>query len=418
MRSVRGKLAVRRARGTGIALCLGLSALLVPLSATARDQQPIRIGVIAPFAAIPGASIVNGAELAVDDINAAGGIDGRKIELFKYDDHFSAAEGVRAFQRAVTQDHIVAMVGGFASEVVLALQPWAARTHTPFVTTGTGATEITKNVREHYDLNKYTFQEWLNSDFDAQSVCDFAKDELVPKGARTAVVMSEDAAWTKPLQAAYLRCLPRVGVKVLGHIRFAKETKDFTPLYNKIEKLHPDMLIAGWAHVGIAPTIQWHDQHVPGILAGINAQAGSGAFWKATNGAAQDVITEAAAAPGEALTSTTVAFTKAYMKRFKVIPAYNAYSTYDALHVLKRAIERAHSTKPNALVKALEKTDYVGTIGRVEFFSRNARYAHGMKYGKRYVTGSMIQWQNGKQVAIWPPKAATGSAVLPKFSGG
>jgi len=152
----------RRCRGTEAALAVALTlvAVLVPARAIAASASgPIRIGVIAPFAAIPGKSIVNGAELAVAKINASGGINGRRVRLFKYDDHFSTTRGVRAFQRAVNQDHVVAMVGGFSSEVVLALQPWSGRLHVPFLTTGTGATQITRNVREHYQRNKYTFHE-------------------------------------------------------------------------------------------------------------------------------------------------------------------------------------------------------------------------------------------------------------------
>ena len=116
--------------------------------------------------------------------------------------------------------------------------------------------------------------------------------------------------------------------------------------------------------------------------------------------------------PGETLTPKTEPFTDAYTKKFGTTPAYNAYSTDDAINVLARAIERAHTTRANALVKALEKTDYVGTFGRVEFYGPKAKYAHGMKYGKGYVTGTMFQWQNGKQVPIWPTQAATAKPEL------
>ncbi|HUW37998.1 MAG TPA: ABC transporter substrate-binding protein [Rhodocyclaceae bacterium] len=396
------------------ALCAAAVAvgMVFGMGSAQAAVAPIRIGVIAPFAAIDGASIINGAELAVDEINASGGIDGRKVELFKYDNHASATDGVRAFQRAVKQDHVVAMVGTFISEVALAMQPWSARLHTPFIVTGAASTDITKNVREHYSRNKYTFHEWINSYYLGRSVCDFAQDVLAPAGASRAVVMSEDAAWTKPLDASYLECLPKAGLKVVDHIRFAPDTNDFTPIFNKIEGLHANVIIAGWAHVGVKPTVQWHDQHVPVQLAGISAQAGASTFWKATNGATEGVISESSAVPGEKLTSKTEPFTEAYTQKFGTTPAYNAYSTDDAIYVLKQAIERAHSTNANALVKALEKTDYVGTFGRVEFYGPKAKYAHGMKYGKGYVTGTMFQWQNGKQVPIWPTQAATAKPEL------
>jgi branched-chain amino acid transport system substrate-binding protein len=101
--------------------CSALFLAAAPADA-ASSKPPINVGVIAPFAAIDGASIINGAEIAVDDINAHGGIDGRPIKLFKYDDKASTTDGVRAFQRAVEQDHVVAMIGAFTSEVALATE--------------------------------------------------------------------------------------------------------------------------------------------------------------------------------------------------------------------------------------------------------------------------------------------------------
>ncbi len=397
------------------ALALG-GFVLAGAPAQAASKEPINVGVIAPFSAIDGASIVNGAEMATDDINARGGIDGRPIKLFKYDNHASSTEGVRAFQRAVHEDHVVAMIGSWISEVALAMEPWSGRLRTPFIITGAASTDITKHVRDDYKTYKYTFHEWLNSAFLADSVCDSSRDLLVKGlGFKTAVVMSEDAAWTQPLDDEYLKCLPKIGLKVLDHIRVSPDTTDFTPIFNKIEADHPDVIITGIAHVGLKPTVQWHDQQVPIPMAGISAQASASTFWQRTNGATEGVITETAAVKDAALTPKTIAFTEAYAKRFGTTPAYNAYSTDDAFYVLKAAIERAHSTNPDKLVAALEKTDYVGNIGRVEFFPPGAQYAHGMKYGKDYITGAIFQWQHGDQVALWPESVAKAKIVFPSF---
>ncbi len=111
-------------------IALALVCLPAP-ELQAQTKEPIRIGIIAEESAIGGAGIVNGARLAVDAINAAGGVDGRKLEITQYDDHSSAADAVRAFQRAVSQDRVVAVIGTYITEVALALQPWAARTHVP-----------------------------------------------------------------------------------------------------------------------------------------------------------------------------------------------------------------------------------------------------------------------------------------------
>ena len=74
-------------------------------------------------------------------------------------------------------------------------------------------------------------------------------------------------------------------------MRFNPDTNDFTPIFNKLETFHPDIIMTGIGHVGVRPTIQWHSQEVPLPMAGISAQATNPAFWKDTNGAADGVVT-------------------------------------------------------------------------------------------------------------------------------
>ena len=390
--------------------------LLAGGPAAAASKPPINVGVVSSFSTIDGAGVLNGAEMAVDAINASGGIDGRQIKLFKYDEHASTTEGVRAFQRAVNEDHVVALIGTWISEVSLAMEPWSGRLKTPFIVTGAASTDITKHVRDDYKDYKYTFHMWLNSTFLADSVCDSSRDLLVKGlGFKTAVIAAEDAAWTTPLQAEYQKCLPAAGLKVLDAIRFSPDTTDFTPIFDKIESEHPNVIITGMGHVGLKPTVQWHDQQVPILMAGVSAQASASTFWQRTNGATEGVITETAAGPGVALTPKTVAFTDAYTKRFNTTPAYAAYTTNDSFHLLKAAIERAKSTNADKLVAALEKTNYVGTVGRIQFYPPGAKYAHGLKYGKQYVTGIMIQWQDGKQLPVWPASVAKAKIIFPSF---
>jgi branched-chain amino acid transport system substrate-binding protein len=385
-------------------------------TAGAAASGPIKIGVIGEASAIAGASITKAAQLAADDINKAGGIDGRKVEVVIYDDHSSATDAVRAFQRAVKQDHVVAVVASYISEVALAIEPWAARLHTPFITPGAASTLISKNVHDNYDKNKYTFHGYINSAFQADGVCAFSHDVLAGKlHMKTAAIMSEDAAWTTPLDAEFAKCLPKAGLKVVDHIRFNPDTTDFTPIFNKIESKHPDVIETGMAHVGVQPTVQWHDQQVPVPMAGISAQASTNTFWKDTNGGADGVITYTAATPDVALTPKTVPFAKAYEKRFGASPSYSGYASYDAVEVIADAIKRAKSTDPDKMVAAMEKTDLVGTQGRIQFYGKDSQYAHALKYGKGLVTGLFIQWQKGKQVPIWPDSVAKAKVEFPSF---
>jgi branched-chain amino acid transport system substrate-binding protein len=391
------------------AIAAGLALACAPASAA----DPIKIGVISEEAAVAGASIVRAAQMAADEINSRGGVNGSKIEIITYDDHSSAADAVRAFQRAANQDHVNAVIVSYISEVVLAVEPWAGRLHMPTVTPGAASNDISKHVHDDYDHLKYMFHGWLTSGFIAQAICDASHDNLVDKlHMKTAVVMSEDAAWTTPLDAQYLECLPKAGLQVLDHIRFNPDTTDFSPIFRQLESKNPDVIITGISHVGVQPTVQWHDQQVPIPMAGQSSQATTSSFWKDTNGATEGVITASAAAPGVALSPSTIPFVEAYVKRFGDSPSYAGFTSYDEVNYIADAIKRAGSTDPDKMVDALEKTDYVGTVGRVQFYGKDSVYTHAMKYGKGFVTGVEIQWQDGKQVCIWPADSVLREAAF------
>jgi branched-chain amino acid transport system substrate-binding protein len=405
-----------RTRTTTLALSLVAAGTALTLPYAAQAADPIKIGVIAEAASIAGAAIPNAAQMAADEINAKGGVDGRQIQIVTYDDHSSSTDAVRAFQRAASDDKVHAVIASYISEVVLALEPWAARLHMPMVTPGAASNEISQVIKKDYAHNKYTFHGYLTSAFLAESVCDAAKQLLVGDlHMKSAVVMSEDAAWTTPLDVGYLECLPKIGIKVVDHIRFSPDTTDFTPIFNKIEGEKPDVIITGISHVGVQPTVQWQSQQVPIPMFGISSQATSSTFWKDTNGAADGVLFQSVAAPGAAITPTAVSFTDTYTKRFGVTPAYDGNTAYDEVYYIADAIKRAGSTDPDKMVEALEKTDYVGTIGRVQFYGKDDAFPHAMKQGADFVPGLLVQWQDGKQVTIWPPNVATAKLKFPGF---
>ena len=396
--------------------CAVFTLALAPLSVSAQTSEPIKIGVIAEAQAVAGSSIPLAAQLAADEINAAGGLDGRKIEIFSYDNHSSAAESVRAFQRAVNEDHVNAVIASYVSEVVLALEPWTGRLKTVMITPGAASDVITQNIAKDYDHLKYTFHGYATSTSIAEATCAAAKDLLVDHLKMTsAVVMSEDAAWTTPLDAEYLKCLPNIGLKVLDHIRVSPDTTDFTPIFNKIEGEKPDVIITGISHVGVQPTVQWKQQQVPIPMFGVSSQASNSSFWNDTNGAVEGVLYQAFSGPDVAVTPKTLPFVAAFKKRYGNFPSYCGYTAYDEVFYIADAIKRAGSTDPDKLVEALEKTDYVGTIGRVQFKGRDTPYPHALKIGPGTITGLMLQWQSGKQVNLWPVNVANGKLKFPSF---
>src|ERR1700728_4085486 len=378
------------ARSAVLRGALGAASAALMLAAAqpawADDPAPIKIGVIAEAQAVAGSSIPQAAQIAADEINAEGGVDGRKIEIVSYDNHSSSAESVRAFQRAVNEDHVNAVIGSYISEVVLALEPWAGRLKTVFITPGAASDVITQNIAKDYEHNKYTFHGYLTSGALSGLVCDAAKDMLVDGlKMKTAVIMSEDAAWTTPLDAGYEACLPKIGLKVLDHIRFSPDTTDFTPIFNKIEGQKPDVIITGISHVGVQPTVQWKSQQVPIPMFGV------------------------------AVTPKTLPFVNAFSKKYGNMPSYAGYTAYDDVYIIADAVRRAGSLDSDKLVDAMEKTDYVGTIGRVQFLPKGDPHVHGLKTGEGLITGLMLQWQDGKQVNMWPATLANGKLEFPPF---
>ena len=321
---------------------------------------------------------------------------------------------MRAFQRAVEQDHVKAIVATFISEVALAVEPWAGRLHMPTITPGSASDLIAEHVHDHYARLKYMFQGWLTAPILAELVCDSAHDLFVDGlHMKTAAIMSEDADWTKPLDAGYRSCLPKAGLRVTEEIRFNPDTTDFTPIFNKLEATHPDIIMTGIGHVGVQPTVQWHDQQVPIPMDGVSAQATNPAFWKDTNGAANGVVTETGTVPGLALTPRTLPVAHEFEAKYGHFPAYDGFTTYDEVWALAQAMERAHSTKPDAIVAQMEKTAMVGTLGRYGFYGPKDKYTHALRYGKHWVRGIFMQWQDGKQVCVWPADECPNKLVFP-----
>ena len=403
-----------------IANCRGLLALAgaiaVCVAAPARADEPIRIGVIAEAASVAGASIPDAAKLAADEINAAGGVHGRQIEIVAYDNKSSAADSVRAFQRAVQQDHVAAVIASYTSEVVLALEPWAGRLKTPMITPGAASDLITHRIHDDYDHLKYVFHGYLASTQIADAVCDAAADLLIdPLKMKTAVVMSEDAAWTIPLDAEYMACLPKIGFKVLDHIRVSPDTTDFTPVFNKIEDEKPDVIITGISHIGVQPTVQWAQQHVPVAMFGVSSQATTSTFWKDTNGAADGVSFNMVSAPDVAVTPKTIPFAANFLKKYGVTPSYAGYTAYDDVYILAEAFKKAGGTDADKVVDAMEQTDYIGTIGRIQYLGKDSPFTHGMRIGKGFITGLLVEWKDGKQVTVWPKDVAVGDLTFPAF---
>jgi branched-chain amino acid transport system substrate-binding protein len=165
----------------------------------------------------------------------------------------------------------------------------------------------------------------------------------------------------------------------------------------------------------VQPTVQWKNQQVPIPMFGISSQATNSTFGKDTNNASDGVLYQGVSGTGVAVTDKSLPFTEAFKAKYGNFPSYAGYTSYDEVYYIADAVKRAGSTDADKLVEALEKTDWVGTIGRVQFYGKDDPFTHGIKYGKGLITGLMLQWQDGQQVAVWPPEVAKAKLKFPSF---
>ena len=337
------------------------ASLLLATGADAAD--PIKIGVInmltGPFAE-GGSFQVNGLQLALEDINKAGGILGHPVELRTEDNASSNPGTVLAFSKLFTDPAIKAIVGPIASTQIQAASPAIAKAGIPTMIGGTDPSLTRVN-------NKWVFRARPNDLYSSKVIADFGVNTLKLK--KWAIVHATDAfgqggakALTDTLQA--------LGVTPILDQGYTSNSQDFTPIVLAIKKSGAEVL-------GTYMTVP-ADQ---AIFAKQLRQLGVNVQWVGSPTTAAVTTRNLA---GEALYGTYAVadfnaeaneaareFTKRYRERFGIYPDNFASWSFDALHILALAMNNANSTEPEAVRKAiLTIKGYQGLEGTYEFDAR------------------------------------------------
>jgi len=387
---------------------VGLAALTLALGAQA---QTIKIAILGPMAFVQGENHWAGAEMARDEINKAGGVNvgGKRmqIELIRGDTNEiqSVPDATNAMERVITRDKADFVIGGFRSEAVLAMQEVAMDYKKLFLGAGAAHSKLGLNVEQNYERYKYWFRVTPVKDLDLVrwtfavlgNVAEQIRKQLDKPSPKVAI-LAEKAVWVEAIVAAAQKNLPAMKMEVVGVWQPSAVATDVTAELSAIERAGADIvftLLSG--PVGVSAGRQMGERNMKAIAFGINVEAQKEEFWQATAGKGNYVSTLDSLSEVE-LTPKTLSFVKAFKARYKKAPTYNA-GTYDAIHVLKEAIEQAGSTDPSKLVPVLEKTSYTGITGLIEFDKR-----HDPVWGPGKVTGIAVQWQDGKKVPFWPPQ--------------
>jgi branched-chain amino acid transport system substrate-binding protein len=388
-----------------------LAVMLAVAAPWAFAQSTIKIAILGPMAFVQGENHWSGAEMARDEINKAGGmsVGGKKmqVELVRIDTNEiqSVPDATNAVERAITRDKADVLIGGFRTEAVLAMQEIAMDYKKIFLGAGAAHSKLGANVEQNYDRYKYWFRVTPVKDVDLVrqnfaalgTVAEQIRKQLGKESPKVAI-LAEKAVWVEGIVAAAQKNLPAMKLEVTGLWQPSAVATDVTAELSAIERAGADIvftLLSG--PVGIVVGRQMGERNMKAIAFGINVEAQKDAFWQATASKGNYVSTLDTFAEVE-LTPKTVPFVKAFKERYKKGPTYNA-GTYDAIMILKEAVETAGTTAADKLVPALEKTSHTGITGLVEFDKR-----HDPVWGPGKVTGIAVQWQDGEKVPFWPPQ--------------
>jgi branched-chain amino acid transport system substrate-binding protein len=349
----------------------GLLALLL-LSGVAAAAE-IKIGAVSARTgdnAALGEWQGNGAMMAAEEINAAGGVNGDKLVVVLEDSQGVPAQAVAALNKLIYRDHVVAVIGDSQSSPCLAMLPVIARAQIPMLPHGT-------NVAITEQKNPWVFRTRANDAIKFGSLANFL---LTKMGYKKIAVFHDSADYglggAKNLEAT----LKEKGLKVLADESWTPGDKDFSSQLITIKKLEPEALII------IGPMVDMGLVMKQARQMGIKAQFAGGAGIEsvttqgAAGGAAEELIFAAGFIPANP-DPKVQAFVRKYEQLYKQTPNDFAATGYDSIYLLAEAIKKAGSTKPQAIREALRATTYVGVEGTFKF-NEVGEGLHDMQFGK------------------------------------
>lgn len=404
---------LQRLRPILIVLAASLIGLLAGVSAAAQSLKPIRIGVPAAIQLQVGRDAVDAVQMAIDEVNAKGGLLGRRLEMVVADETENPEQGISAVRKLISDEKSDVLIGGYSSSVALAEMPHISQARTIYLGIGAASPSVTAKVKSDYANYKYFFRvNPVNSAHLAQGLVDFVtvglKDQLAY--SRIAIV-GENAKWAQDIVPILKKGIADAGIEVRMAEFFDAQTTDFSPLFSKAKGSGAQFMVVLLSHTSSDTFVkQWYDARVPLMIGGIDTKSQDADFYERVDGKAISEITTAAAVRAP-VTSKTIPFWDAFLKRYNRAPVYTAPGAYDAVHIYAEAVKHANSTNAEALIPQLEKTDYVGVVGRVVFDD-----AHDVRAGPAYVSVRFSQWQdNGARVLVWPKDLRTGTLIMPPW---
>ncbi|MBI4642157.1 MAG: ABC transporter substrate-binding protein [Deltaproteobacteria bacterium] len=381
---------------------VALATFLAPGPATAQDA--IKVGIVLPltgdqakFGEIEKLSFY----LALEEINAAGGIKGKKLQFLFADDTGNPEVGRTVMEKLIKKDKVVMLGGGYASAVTYAMAGVAQQNRIPFLINTGSADVITE---KGYD---YIFR--LNptvSDY-TSGLESFLTAVVKPKNV---VILHESSLFGAEGAKAFKNTCEKLGIKVLmveGYEGWFRAF-DFQPLLMRVKQANPDLvyMISYLRDATLLMQLAREMKLTPKLFVGGAAGFTLPEFAQEAGKAAEKVISvtlwhQSLPIPGA----------REYFDKFKATyqrdTEYHGAEAYAAAYVMTDVLKRAKSLAPEDIKQALKETDMQTVFGPVKFVS------YGKMTNQNRLNTYVVQWQEGKLRLIWPADLAQAKYVYP-----
>jgi len=359
------------------------AAALFALSSQTHAADPIKLGMMAESTgpnAEAGVYQINGAKMAIEEVNAAGGVLGRPLELKVEDNQSTNPGSVLAVSKLTSGGDLTALIGSVRSTQIQAVAPTVLKAGMPMIVGGTDYMLTHSN-------NPWIFRARPNDGYSAKVIADYGVNVLKLK--KWAIIHSTDS-FGNGGKNNLVEALKELGVTPVSVQGFTSNSQDFTQIVLAVKQSGADIVssyIANSTDVG--------------ILAKQMRQLGVNATWVGSTSLSTDTAIKLA---GDALNGTysvadyaeasspeATAFAKKYEEKYKLISDVYSSWAYDAVKLYAMAINNAKSTKPEDIKKALhEIKGYKGVEGTYTF-DANGDGLHGY---------NIIKNENGKIVYV------------------
>ncbi len=377
-----------------------LAVVSAAMSLPGISQDTVKIGVITPLTgsqAAFGNAHKNGYQIALDQINAKGGVLGKKLELDFYDDQSKPDQAVQGVSKLVDQDHVSMLLGAYSSENTKAILNPVITHQIPLLI----PTATADNVMD--SKSPWIFRICAGANDYAKATIDFLKNNGNPK---TIAIVYENTNFGQSNKNAMEVAAKAAGMDLVAIESYEARSPDYKSVLQRVKQKNPDVIYF-CSYLLDATTLMRQAQEID-LNPKYYTSAGTGfaaAEFPTAKGAGKNAEYTFSVSQWlpEAPWAGSKEFDAEYFKRTGTHPAYHAMQAYESLMVAAQAINAAKSLDPAKIRDAIKNTDLKMTpFGPVKF--QNGQNQH---------TVLMTQVQGGAYHVVYPPKDADAKPIIP-----